>query len=53
MNADEGTGPSSGGGVLSDDNVTAESAKKMGKDIAIDESRSIGQHHHHDESESH
>ena len=39
--------------MLSDDNVTAESAKKIGKDIAIDESRSIGRHHHHDESESH
>ena len=53
VNADEGTGPSSGGGVLSDDNLTAESAKKIGKDIVIDESRSIGRHHHHDETESH
>ena len=39
--------------MLSDDNVTASSAKKIGKDIAIDESRSIGRHQHHDESESH
>ena len=53
VNADEGTGPSSGGGVLSDDNVTAESAKKIGKGIAIAESRSIGRHPHHDEGESH
>lgn len=54
VNAEEGTGPSSGGGVLSDDNVTAESAKKIGKDITtIDESRSIGRHHHHAESKSH
>ena len=52
MNAEEGTGPSSGGGVLSDDNVTAESAKKIGKDMVIDESGSIGRHHHHDESKS-
>ena len=53
MNADDGTGPSSGGGVLSDDNVTAESAKKIGKGLAIDESRSIGRHGHHAESKSH